>query len=336
MHVFLTGATGFVGHHVLQELLRRGHTVRCLVREGSLEKLPISAERWALVDSSKDIIVSGVDAPDRKPAQDVEVVFGDVTDLESIEGDVKGCDAVIHLVGIIEEDRTKGLTFEKLHVRGTRNVVEQARAAGVRRFLHMSANGARPDRGASKYHTTKWEAEEIVRGGGFEQAVVFRPSLIFGDPGDDRPEFAMRLANTLVRPFPILPILGNGRYELQPIHVDDVAAAFVEALTTEFPAGTAQSFCPAGPEKLTFDEVLDRISMAMGGQPKPKLHLPLWLSRLLVSTFGSLGLMPISPPQFRMLIEGNTCDDDSFREIFRPRLTPFQPENLTYLRSDEK
>ncbi|MDX1532491.1 MAG: NAD-dependent epimerase/dehydratase family protein [Rhodothermales bacterium] len=335
MHVFLTGATGFVGHHVLRALRRAGHTVRCLVRPGSIDKLPVDPNHVAYVDSSKAQIVAGeAPAGTGTPEAKVEVVYGDVTDLASIEGDLAGCDAVIHLVGIIEENRPKGVTFERIHVRGTRTVVEQAKAAGVGRFVHMSANGARPDAEASRYHRTKHQAEEAVRAAGFERAVIFRPSIIFGDPGAERIEFASRLADTLVRPFPVLPVLGDGEYELQPVHVDAVAEAFVQALALEPPAEgePVRTFCVGGPERLSFNEVLDRIARGMGKEPKPKVHQPLWMAKALVGTLGEVGLLPITPAQFQMLVEGNTCDDDAFDRAFDVEQTPFTPEHLGYLR----
>jgi uncharacterized protein YbjT (DUF2867 family) len=335
MHVFLTGATGFVGHYVLRELRRQGHTVRCLVRPGSLDGFPVPEDERAEVDTSQAQIVEELlaegEAPPRPPRAPVEIVYGDVVDLASIEGDLAGCDAVIHLVGIIEEDKVRGVTFENVHVRGTRHVVEQARVAGVSRIVHMSANGARPD-APSDYHTTKWTAEEIVRQSGFEHAVVFRPSILFGAPGEGQPEFASRLADTLVRPFPILPVFGDGTYAVQPIHVEEVARAFVQALALDT-EGVPRSYCAAGREEVPFDDALDRIAQGMGRQPKRKAHLPLGLSRLLVDTVGAAGLLPISPAQFRMLIEGNTCDPSAFLADFGIEPRPFTPDNLSYLRS---
>ncbi len=342
MHVFLTGATGFVGSYVLRALLGRGHTVRCLLREGSLDRLDVDPGQVADVDSSKAAVVEDIERGRETGAaqtgRSVEVVYGDVTNLSTLEGDMRGCDAVVHLVGIIEEVRPHGITFERLHVKGTRTVVEEAKAAGIRRFVHMSANGAAPD-ADSAYQTTKWRAEEIVRAAGFDAYVIFRPSIIFGDP-HGRDELASRLAESLIRPFPVLPILGDGQYQLQPVHVTAVADAFAQAVEREPPSDAKaylerDAYCVAGHERLSFDETVDRITRALGRDPKPKLHQPLWLSKAVVGTVGEVGLLPISPAQFKMLIAGNTCDAARFWADFDVRPVPFTPENLAYVQETE-
>jgi NADH dehydrogenase len=297
MHVLLTGASGYVGGYALQALLRRGHTVRALARSG-------------------------------EPPDGAETARGDVTDPASLEGAFEGVDAVVHLVGIIDERPSKGATFRRIHVEGTRNVARAARAAGVGRFVHMSANGARPG-GASAYQTTKWEAEEVVRRAGFDHLAIFRPSTLFGDPGPDHPEFAKRLWQTLVKPFPVWPIFGDGRYELQPIHVTAVAEAMAQAVDLD--AANGQAFCAAGHERLAYVEVLDRIARGGGIAPKPRVSVPMPLARLGVNTVGALGLLPISPDQFAMLVEGNTCDPSAFFATFNVETPPFTPEHLGYL-----
>lgn len=294
-----------MGSYVVRELLERNHHVRCLVRPGSTHKLEVDAD--------------GVD-----------LVFGDITDPQSLEGSLDGCDAVIHLVGIIEENRRKGITFDAIHYQGTVNVADEAYRANVGRFVHMSANGARPD-GSSRYQTSKWRGEEYLRSAGVFDWTIFRPTIIFGKPGAEVPEFATRLTNTLVRPFPVLPILGDGTYEIQPVSVEVVARAFVQALDRRVTTG--KTYCVAGPDRYTFDQIVDILARALGGEPKRKLHVPLGLIEPVIEAAAPTGLLPISPDQLRMLTAGNTCDPTDFNCDFDVNHKPFSPETLTYLRS---
>ncbi|HEX7069282.1 MAG TPA: complex I NDUFA9 subunit family protein [Rhodothermales bacterium] len=301
MRVFLTGGTGFVGSHILSTLVAQGHSVRALARE-------------------------------RQPEGDtgsVEWVTGDVRDAATLKGHLDGIDAVINVVGIIEEHPSKGITFDAVHFRATVNLVDAARAAGVRRFVQMSANGARA-KGVSGYQTSKWRGEEAVRAAGFDHCVIFRPAIVFGDPGPRNPEFSKLLATTLVKPFPVLPVPGDGRYQLQPISVGEVATAFVKAL--DLPEANGQSYCCAGLEKLSFDEILDRIAVAIALSPKPKVHQPLWLVRPAVRAATYAAKLPITSDQLEMLVEGNTCDSSAFYRDFGVTYTPYTPENLGYLR----
>ena len=300
--VLLTGATGHVGGYLLDALLARGHTVRAFVRGGG-EALAV------------------------RPG--VEVHHGDVTEQGTFGHAFHGVRAVVHLVGIIDEDPSAGVTFERVHVDGTQNVVEAAQAAGVPRFVHMSANGARAG-APTGYQTTKWRAEEIVRAAGFAHAVVFRPSTLFGDPGPDHPEFAKRLWETLVDPFPILPVFGDGEYRLQPVHVRACADAMAQAVTRD--ASNGQAYCVAGHDEIPYREVLRRIARGGGIRPKPTVSVPIAVARLGVNTLGKAGLLPISPAQFEMLVEGNTCDPSAFFADFGVESPPFDGESLGYLR----
>src|SRR5690606_23247138 len=303
MKVFLTGATGFVGSYVLRELVRQGHEVRCLVR-GTTRRVPAQ-------NSS------------------VEQVEGDLLDPVSLAGTMDGGEAVIHLVGILEEEPSKGITFESIHYEGTKAVANAALEAGIARFIHMSADGARPD-GVSEYQRTKWKAEQYVQSAGFDHWTIFRPTLIFGDPGPDNPEFASRIARLLVKPFPILPVFGKGDFEVQPISIDEVSRAFVQALTK--PHSAARIYPAGGPEVMTYTVMLDRITEAVGHAVKRKLHVPMAVARASVKTLGRTGLRPITPDPSEMLVEGNTCDHSAFFADFDVSPTRFAPENLSYLR----
>ena len=181
MKVFVTGATGFVGTYVVRRLLDAEHEVRVLVRPGSDAKLGDVADR-------------------------VEVVHGDVTNAETLVGQLDGCEAVIHLVGVLlREDARHGASFEKIHLEGARHVIDAAKAAGVTRFVLMSANGAKPREDAiSAYQWTKYEAEEYLKQSGMDY-VILRPSVIFGRPGPGQPEFATELSGSLLR-IPLIPL----------------------------------------------------------------------------------------------------------------------------------
>ncbi len=300
MRVLVTGATGYVGSHLVPALVVRGHTVRALVRNARAT-LPPGVER----------------------------AVGDATDVAAVSAAMEGVDAVVHLVGIIDEQPSKGVTFERVHVDGTRTVAYAARDAGVRRFVHMSANGASPH-ARTGYQATKGRAEEVVRGAGFDHLVIFQPSTLFGDPGPDHPEFAKRLWETLVRPFPVLPIFGNGRYALQPIGVQTVADAFADAVGRDDLAG--QTFVAAGAEAIPYRDVLRRIAEGGGIAPKPTVPVPIPIARLGVNTVGRVGLLPISPDQFEMLVAGNTGSPVAFAEAFGGLGPPFNGETLGYLR----
>jgi len=300
--VLVSGGTGFVGRFIVRELLANGHVVRVLGRsQAGATQIPPEAE----------------------------YVQFDITREDELESAAEGCNAVIHLVGILQEDRGRGVTFEATHTAGTRNLVGVAARAGVSSFIHMSANGARAD-GVSRYQSTKWEAEEIVRKAGFDSWTVFRPSLIFGKPGEGCPEFCTRLVDTMLKPLPVWPVFGDGKYRLQPISVQDVARAFVQAVSST--SHSNRTYCLAGPGSFTYLEILDIMANAAGLKIRPKLHQPVWFARSAIKTVGALGVLPITLDQFEMLIEGNTCDNSRYERDFGVAPAPFDGESLKYLR----
>ena len=280
MKVFLTGATGFVGKHMLGRLLAEGHGVRALVREPQKASSPGNAK--------------------------AEPVAGDVVNGTGLTEGMQGCDAVIHLVGIIME---KGInTFERVHHLGTRNVVEAAKRTGIKRFIQMSALGVRAD-GLAAYQTTKWKGEEEVRHSGIPFCIL-RPSLIFGQ-GDG---FVTQMMATM-RSAPFFrPVPGDGMPKFRPIAVEDVTTCFLRALTYE--AATNQTVDLGGADELTLNEVLTEIARCAGVR-KPAVHIPMPL--MVAGATVAQKLLknpPVTLDQLRMLKDGSTCDIEPMKRIF--------------------
>ena len=286
--VFVTGATGFVGHAVVQRLCAAGHVVRCLVRHGS--------------------------EADLRGHEAIARIEGDVVTRQGLEEGMAGCDTVIHLVGIIRERRGAGVTFERVHLDGTRHVLEAVARAGIRRYVHMSALGTRAG-AASRYHQTKWAAEEAVRASGLEWT-IFRPSIIYGR-GDG---FVSMLAS-MVRRLPAVPVIGSGRQRVQPVPVEQVAKGFVRAL--ELPASVKQVYEVGGPQPVTILELLDLIGRALGRRHVTKIHVPVGVMSPIARVFHPLPGFPVTPDQLQMLGEDSVCDPAPFFETFG-----LQPEPL--------
>ena len=194
-----------------------------------------------------------------------------------------------------------------MHVVGTENVLEAAKEQGVSRYLHMSSNGTR-ERSNTGYHRTKWQAEEFVRNSTLEWT-IFRPSLIFAQGS----EFVHMLSE-VIRRLPVVPVIGNGQYRMQPVALEEVASSFVKAL--EMPETIGKTYHLGGGESYSYDEILDLTSQAMGKGLATKLHQPLFMIKPLIKVMQSSELFPITSDQLTMLVEGNVCDPTDWQDTF--------------------
>jgi len=280
MQVFVTGSTGFVGNHVLHELVEKGHQVKALVRPGSEHKL--------------------------KRPDDVETIPGTVEEVADLIRGMQGCEAAIHLVGIIRAFPSQDITFERLHTEAAANVIGAAKEAKVPRLLHMSALGARED-GPTAYLRTKFAAEELVRQSGLNYT-IFRPSLIFGRGGE-----AIKMFADMVKKY-VVPIIGDGQYRFQPVSVSTVAQGFEKGLDPE--TANDQTLDVGGPDNVTFDEIMDTLARVMG-KSIVKIHMPILPLRLATSALQHAPGYPLTTDQITMLLEGSTCDEKPFYELLR-------------------
>ncbi len=319
--ILLTGATGFVGQNLLRALKERGQKVRCLVRD----------ERRA----------AGL------RSESTELVTGDVTDPESVLAAMKRrtedsgdqpsnqpsnqpsdrpgnqpsnrIDTVIHLVGILTE--TRDATFKALHTEATRNVVEACRASGVSRYIHMSALGTR-ENAASRYHQSKWEAEEIVSSSGLNYSII-RPSVIFGKEDKFTNLFA-----AMMNSFPVMIVPGNGQNLMQPVSVSDVVA-FILFLLKDEKTGS-EIYELGGPESFTFDRILDLIARVTE-QKSIKFHLPRVLVGGLSNLISTVKVPPITSDQLIMLGEDNVTESNALVDVAGINPLPFEQTMLSYL-----
>lgn len=285
--IFVTGGTGFVGSAVIDELIARSFDVSALVRD----KLPQQKDR-------------------------VHVVKGDLFDTDALASSISGCDAVIHLVGIILENPKKGITFEKIHFEGTKSIVDATAKAGVKRYIQMSALGTGPD-AKSNYHKTKYFAEQYIRSSGLDWTII-RPSLIHGEKGEFM-QMAAKWARGKAAPFLFMPYFGAGLFGfggaglLQPVYVKDVARAFVDAI--ENPKTIGEVYLLGGADQITWPQLHHAVSQAVVGKRRASLPIPAWYAKLLTKIVPA-SLLPFNADQVIMSQQDNTCDLTKFKNDF--------------------
>jgi len=213
--ICIVGGTGFVGRALANRLACDGHQLRVLTRDRERHK-----ENLILLP-------------------ELELVQTDVHDLDRLKYHFAGCDAVINLVGILNERRNNGAEFRKVHVELTEKIIAACSAQGIARLLHMSALNA-DSNGPSHYLRTKGEAEDLVHAASALHVTSFRPSVIFGPEDSLFNRFA-----ALLKIFPLLP-LACAEARFSPVYVNDVVEAI--ALTLNEPAWYGRRLQLGGPQ----------------------------------------------------------------------------------------
>jgi NADH dehydrogenase len=228
--ILVTGASGFVGSHMVPALVDAGHHVLALVR-----------------DENGAALVKRRLAPAQREA--VEARVGDVTKPDTLPAALAGADAVLHLVAVAR-DWDGGATLRLVNTEGTRNTLRAASDAGVRRFVHLGALGVVDDPDLH-YGSSKVKGMALVRESGLDWTIL-SPSLLFG-PRDG----FFNILGDLVRMSPgIVPITGKGDARFQPLAITDLARAAVLALGD--PATIGREFLLGGPRYWTYREIVRR------------------------------------------------------------------------------
>lgn len=301
--ILVTGANGFVGRHTVPALLDGGHRVVAVVR----------------TDQAGELVLRRLSTVQR---DGVEIRLGDVSKRESLTPVVRDVDAILHLVAI-PRDFDGGQTLRLVNTEGTRNAIDAAQAAGIRRFVHQGAMGVVDDP-ELHYASSKARAEALVRASGLDWTIT-KPSLLFG-PGDG---FFNILAG-LVRMSPgVVPITGSGDLRFQPMWIGDLARVFVQVLGD--PATVGRTYELGGPAYWTYREIVEEVLRGMGTR-RALVPMPVALIRGVAASAEFLHLpFPVATDQLRQLKLDNVGPLDGVREAFG-----FEPRSmsggLTHLR----
>jgi nucleoside-diphosphate-sugar epimerase len=282
MKVLVTGATGFVGGHLVKRLINDGHSVRALVRRG------------------RDL--KGFNGR-------VEIVYGDITDPHSLGDATRDIDMVYHSAALVREAGVPDSLFWKINVEGTRNLLEASHKHGIKRFIHISTCGVHGDvrnppatedspfNPEDIYQKTKIESERLVmdfRRKGLP-AVIIRPAGIYG-PGDTR----------LLKLFKLIKgrkfiMVGDGKTLFHLVYIDDLIDALI--LAGQVPDAEGEAFLIAGERYLSLNE-LTKIIADFFGVLQRKIHLPVLPIRLLaIAMEFTFKPLRIEPPLFRRRVD---------------------------------
>jgi uncharacterized protein YbjT (DUF2867 family) len=280
MNICVLGGAGFVGTELVTRLVRQGHWVRVPTRS------PAHAQHLRVLST-------------------VELVTANVHDSRTLGQLLAGMDAVINLIGILNESGRA--TFQSAHADFAAKLIAAMRGARIRRLLQMSAVGADRERGPSRYLRSKGEAEGHIRAAGHLDFTIFRPSVIFG-PGDS---LTNRFAGLLRMADGVLP-LARSQARFAPVYVADVAEGFVRTLGDGGSFGQTYELC--GPEILTLEQIV-RMTSAVAQLPCRIVRVPDALGRLQAAVLGLLPGKPLSLDNFRSLTVDSICTENGFARL---------------------
>ena len=292
--VAVLGGSGFIGSHLVMQLLKVGCRLNLLTNK-----------------TKPDFI---------SPGGRILKVNGSIESYENLRQCLIGCQAVYHLVGLIAE--TKEKSFEKTVVGGTSNVVRAAGDEGVKKVFYLSALGTE-EQALSLYHQTKWKSERTIIDSGLDYT-IFRPSVVYGEED--------KFVNMIARMFrflPIIPVIGDGLYKLQPIYVDELCYVMVKAMQDD--NSDRKIYELGGPRQLTYIEFLDIIGQTLN-KKRVKIKIPFALAKMVARIMEKMiRPSPLTVDQIRMLSAGSICDNTKVGEDFGVEFSTLESNLKRYL-----
>lgn len=288
--ICILGGTGFVGHHLVNRLVKEGYEIRLLTRHR---------------ERHRDLLV----------LPNVEILDADIFDIDVLTSQFKDCDTVINLVGILNSRSHQDHEFRKVHVELAHTIVQACRRTRTQRLLHMSALNADASQGSSYYLRTKGDAESFLIATKDLDITIFRPSIIFGR--DDN--FVNRFAKILKRAPLVLP-LACPNAKIAPIHIDDVVSVYAHALKDRNTIGRRYDLC--GPKVYTLKQLVEYIA-SITCQGKKVIGLGDTLSRVQAFMLEFAPGKPFSMDNYRSLQTDSVCPDE-FPAIFAIKPTPLE------------
>lgn len=303
--VCIIGGTGFVGRHIAYRLSKTDKKVRVLTRNA---------------EKNKDLrILPGV-----------ELIETDVFDTRQLEATIRDTDAVINLVGILNEKQHNGEGFHRAHVELPKKILGACLSQGVPRLLHMSALHADVNTGTSLYLRTKGEGENALHTFSTERLMVtsFRPSVIFG-PGDSFLNRFAGLLKTLPLAFPLA--CPNSRFA--PVFVGDVADRFVQALDDKSTYGQRYDLC--GPEEYTLKELVEYTAHLLELNRRV-IGLPDWMSKTQANVLEWFPGKPFSIDNYKSLQIDSICKHNQHEPTSLEMVAPtyLGQKNRYYINDD--
>ena len=269
MRVAITGGTGFVGRHLARDLVAKGHEVVLIARGKDLRDESIYKLGGASFFSS------------------------DLSNPQELRRAFSGCEAVAHCAGINREIGPQ--TYQRVHIEGTKHVVEAARQAGVRKIVLLSFLRARPNCG-SAYHESKWAAEEIVRAAGLDYT-IFKAGVIYGR-GDHMLDHLSHALYT----FPVFGLVGMREKPIRPLAVEDLVTAIIASFQDGRLSNKTVSI--TGPEEIPLGEAVRRVGQVIDRNPL-YLPIPIAIQKIIAWIAERTMKIPLlSLAQLRILSEG--------------------------------